>query len=101
MIAEHTCSLTRERRESGFQGSRHPPGRLVSEVVDSAKGRVQPAGGAFALAEGDPFSRHRPEVIILGGLAGAGKTDVLGWLAGTGEQVLDLERLANHRGSVF
>lgn len=39
--------------------------------------------------------------IILGGLTGSGKTLWLQKLAGNGEPVVDLERLANHRGSVF
>lgn len=38
---------------------------------------------------------------MLTGLAGSGKTDVLHQLAALGEQVIDLERLAGHRGSVF
>ena len=39
--------------------------------------------------------------IILGGLTGSGKTLWLKKLAESGEPVVDLERLANHRGSVF
>jgi tRNA 2-selenouridine synthase len=40
-------------------------------------------------------------VTALTGLAGAGKTDLLAALAAAGEQVLDLEALASHRGSAF
>jgi len=40
-------------------------------------------------------------IIILGGHSGAGKTRLLNALKDNGEQVIDLERLANHRGSVF
>jgi tRNA 2-selenouridine synthase len=40
-------------------------------------------------------------VIVLGGLTGSGKTDTLKVLADRGEQVIDLEGLANHRGSAF
>jgi tRNA 2-selenouridine synthase len=40
-------------------------------------------------------------VVVLAGLAGAGKTELLGALARAGEQVLDLEALAAHRGSAF
>ncbi|CAN5344723.1 tRNA 2-selenouridine(34) synthase MnmH [soil metagenome] len=36
---------------------------------------------------------------VIGGLTGSGKTLLLGALAAAGEQVLDLEGLANHRGS--
>jgi tRNA 2-selenouridine synthase len=39
--------------------------------------------------------------VVLGGLTGAGKTRFLRTLAEAGEQVLDLEALANHRGSVL
>ncbi len=38
---------------------------------------------------------------ILGGLTGTGKTRILDALKECGEQVLDLEGLANHRGSSF
>jgi tRNA 2-selenouridine synthase len=39
--------------------------------------------------------------IILGGMTGSGKTDILHQLSLLGEQVIDLERIACHRGSVF
>ena len=42
---------------------------------------------------------HR--LIVLSGLTGAGKTVHLQRLRDTGEQVVDLEGLANHRGSAF
>ncbi len=38
---------------------------------------------------------------VLGGNTGSGKTDILKALAQKGEQVIDLENLANHRGSAF
>ncbi len=40
-------------------------------------------------------------IIILGGLTGSGKTELLHLLGQMGEQVLDLEKLACHKGSVF
>jgi tRNA 2-selenouridine synthase len=40
-------------------------------------------------------------IIILGGLTGSGKTELLQLLGKMGEQVLDLEKLACHKGSVF
>jgi tRNA 2-selenouridine synthase len=46
------------------------------------------------------FSINVP-LIILGGLTGSGKTDVLQSLGKLGEQVLDLEGIACHKGSVF
>ena len=41
------------------------------------------------------------KIILLGGYTGSGKTDLLHLLEESGEQVLDLERLANHKGSAF
>ena len=40
-------------------------------------------------------------VIVLGGYTGCGKTEILGALSQLGEQVVDLEHLASHKGSVF
>ncbi|CUI15947.1 putative tRNA 2-selenouridine synthase [Candidatus Protochlamydia naegleriophila] len=40
-------------------------------------------------------------LIVLGGLTGSGKTAILQALRKMGEQVIDLESLANHRGSSF
>lgn len=40
-------------------------------------------------------------VIILGGMTGSGKTHVLHKLKEQGEQVIDLEGLAHHKGSAF
>ena len=39
--------------------------------------------------------------VVIDGQTGTGKTDVLGRLAAAGAQVLDLEGLAAHRGSLF
>lgn len=39
--------------------------------------------------------------IVLGGYTGSGKTQILQALQARGEQVIDLEELANHRGSAF
>ena len=40
-------------------------------------------------------------LIVLGGMTGTGKTEILQHLKGRGEQVIDLEGLANHKGSAF
>ncbi len=47
-----------------------------------------------ALAEPRPL-------LILGGKTGSGKTDILSELARQGEQVIDLEGLAHHKGSSY
>lgn len=39
--------------------------------------------------------------IILGGLTGSGKTEILKHMMSAGRQVIDLESLASHRGSAF
>lgn len=41
------------------------------------------------------------QIIVLGGSTGCGKTEILRALAAQGEQVLCLEGLAHHKGSVF
>ncbi len=46
------------------------------------------------------FSRPLP-LILLGGYTGSGKTDILHRLAQDNLQILDLEGLANHKGSAF
>lgn len=40
-------------------------------------------------------------IVLLGGMTGSGKTDLLQQLKSKGGQVLDLEKLACHKGSVF
>ncbi len=40
-------------------------------------------------------------LLILGGKTGSGKTDILHQLAAQGEQIIDLEGLANHKGSSY
>ncbi len=42
-----------------------------------------------------------PEVVLLDGNTGTAKTDILAALKTRGVQVIDLEGLANHRGSLF
>lgn len=44
---------------------------------------------------------HAFPFIVIGGLTGSGKTAALQSLAKTGEQILDLEDLAHHKGSAF
>jgi tRNA 2-selenouridine synthase len=45
--------------------------------------------------------RYPFQAVVLVGLTGTGKTDILREIARKGASVLDLEALANHRGSVF
>ncbi|MDY0360775.1 MAG: tRNA 2-selenouridine(34) synthase MnmH [Desulforegulaceae bacterium] len=48
----------------------------------------------------DTFDK-KMEFILLGGKTGCGKTDILHELEKKGEQVLDLEKIACHKGSAF
>lgn len=60
------------------------------------------AGGykAYRRLAHEAFSRKR-HLIIIGGYTGCGKTEILQTLKRLGEQVIDLEALACHKGSVF
>lgn len=44
---------------------------------------------------------EKRKMIILGGMTGSSKTHILKYLKGCGQQVIDLEGLANHKGSAF
>jgi len=48
----------------------------------------------------ESFSAKR-KMIVLGGMTGSSKTHILGYLRDLGEQAIDLEGLANHKGSAF
>ncbi|NOY37043.1 MAG: tRNA 2-selenouridine(34) synthase MnmH [Chlorobi bacterium] len=55
---------------------------------------------AFRRFARESFSKPA-NIIVLGGMTGSGKTLLLHALSQRGEQVIDLESLARHRGSVF
>lgn len=44
---------------------------------------------------------EKRKIIVLGGMTGSSKTHILRYLKVLGQQVIDLEGLANHRGSAF
>ncbi|MHC2993483.1 tRNA 2-selenouridine synthase, partial [Pontibacter sp. HJ8] len=48
----------------------------------------------------EQFELERP-LLILGGLTGTGKTDLLPYLQQLGQQTIDLEGIASHKGSAF
>lgn len=48
----------------------------------------------------DYFSKPL-DLVLIGGCTGSGKSEVLRTLQQAGEQILDLESLANHKGSAF
>jgi tRNA 2-selenouridine synthase len=52
----------------------------------------------FVLQE---FENQQLSIIVLGGKTGSGKTAILHELAKQGEQIIDLEGIAHHKGSAF
>jgi len=68
-------------------------------------------GGITSMLLGGGYKAYRNHIlsdlnrsrkyIILGGLTGSGKTELLKHMMSAGAQVTDLERLASHRGSAF
>jgi len=76
----------------------------VAWMLSLAGFTVHVLAGGYKAFRGYFFSRLENELLqitILGGRTGSGKTDVLHELAKLGEQVIDLEGLANHKGSSF
>jgi tRNA 2-selenouridine synthase len=47
------------------------------------------------------YFSHPFQLIVIGGMTGSGKTEVLETIASLGKQVIDLEGLAGHKGSSF
>lgn len=79
-------------RSQGFAGLCHDNGLQPLVIEGGYKAFRRLAHAAFLA----PFS-----FIVLTGSTGCGKTDLLKRLAAAGEQIIDLEGLAHHRGSVF
>ncbi len=44
---------------------------------------------------------NKADLIIIGGMTGSGKTEILYEIGKLGEQILDLEKIAHHKGSAF
>jgi tRNA 2-selenouridine synthase len=53
------------------------------------------------LKDFDELTNKNYQLVVIGGLTGSGKTEILKVLKEKGEQVVDLEHLACHRGSSF
>lgn len=79
-------------RSGSFAWLLDTAGLTVSTLVGGYK--------AYRSAVLDAFAQPR-QLIILGGKTGSGKTDMLHELARQGEQVIDLEGLAHHKGSSY
>ena len=93
-----TCGIVR----GGYRSFRqfalslwHPPIDTLTNAYSGHEGiRGKSDGPGMPLWEGS-------RVCIIGGRTGVGKTRVLSALLRAGEQIIDLERIARHSGSVF
>ncbi|MFA7116333.1 MAG: tRNA 2-selenouridine(34) synthase MnmH [Bacteroidales bacterium] len=70
------------------------------ETVDIKVYLIRGGYKAYRREELELFKKNY-NLTVLGGCTGAGKTDLLYALEKAGEQIIDLEGLANHRGSAF
>ena len=80
-------------------------GWLLSEKIPGIRVRVLSGGykgfRKWALERCGALDVPAPKVCIVGGRTGVGKTRALLGLEAKGEQIIDLEGLANHAGSAF
>jgi tRNA 2-selenouridine synthase len=76
---------------------------ILSWVLNLAGFKVTVLKGGYKAYRNRVLStlREPRQVIIVGGKTGSGKTEVLEALRAKGEQVIDLEAIANHKGSAF
>ncbi len=73
------------------------------QLIEMAGIKSSPLEGgykAYRHAALESFIKPLP-IIVLTGCTGSGKSELLRALAARGEQILDLEALANHKGSAF
>ncbi|MCF8244372.1 MAG: tRNA 2-selenouridine(34) synthase MnmH [Saprospiraceae bacterium] len=76
----------------------------LATLLSFAKFDVQVLEGGYKAYRAhvlEHFSLRKSRFVVLGGKTGSGKTEVLKALTSLGEQVIDLEGLANHKGSAF
>jgi tRNA 2-selenouridine synthase len=73
------------------------------QFVEMAKIKTHQLGGGYKTYRHTALASFRDplKLIVLGGSTGSGKSEILRSLAAKGEQVIDLEKLAHHKGSVF
>ena len=76
---------------------------MMAEVFNKAGYDVELLNGGYKAYR--RFIREslsaKANIVVLGGFTGSGKTDLLHAIKEKGEQVIDLEGLASHKGSVF
>ena len=92
------CGGYRSYRE--FARSLWDPAIHTVKQSDVSLGRPNQLGDTNGRCSGLPLSKGS-RICIIGGRTGVGKTRVLSALLRAGEQIIDLERIARHSGSVF
>jgi tRNA 2-selenouridine synthase len=84
------------------QTGRHRSLSFAEQFAKSGSRATVLSGGFLAFTQWvASIYRQGPEIILLSGQAGAGKTRCLAMLRRAGQQCLDLEQMAMHRGSAF
>lgn len=73
------------------------------QIVGMAKVPTHQLSGGYKAYRSEALDSFRKplQLHIIGGFTGSGKSEILRALAAKGEQVIDLESLAKHKGSVF
>ena len=77
--------------------------QILSWLLSMAGFEVHRLHGGYKVYRGYTFQLVRSDfkLLVLGGKTGTGKTVILKHLTQMGEQVIDLESIANHKGSAF
>ena len=100
---EKAKSLTNEREILIYCWRGGMRSGIMAWLMEMAGFRVSLLKGGYKAFRNfvlSQFSVNR-KIVIVGGNTGSGKTEALKELASLGEQVIDLEALAHHRGSAF
>ncbi|MFZ6011253.1 MAG: tRNA 2-selenouridine(34) synthase MnmH [Bacteroidota bacterium] len=73
------------------------------QFAEMAKIKTHQLAGGYKTYRQEALKSFRQpfQFIVIGGCTGSGKSEVLRGLAKRGEQIIDLEKLASHKGSVF
>lgn len=73
------------------------------QIVGMAKIKSHQLNGGYKAYRYEALESYKKplRLLIIGGYTGSGKSEILRALRDRGEQIIDLENLANHKGSVF